>query len=67
VVYGAASGRAQLGTIAIKPPMQEAHIPIERMLEVINYCGAFFTLTEEDHLRECPECLWIFTRLVLDE
>ena len=47
--------------------MQEAHIPIERMLEVINYCGAFFTLTEEDHLRECPECLWIFTRLVLDE
>jgi predicted anti-sigma-YlaC factor YlaD len=47
--------------------MQEAHIPIERMQEVVREYDAAFTPAEEEHIQNCPECLAIFTQLVLGE
>jgi hypothetical protein len=47
--------------------MQEAHVSIERMQEVVNHYDAFFTETEEAHIQQCDDCLWAFTRLLLAE
>jgi hypothetical protein len=44
--------------------MQEAHVPIDRMQEVVNHTDALFTKAEEEHIRHCPDCLLIFTELV---
>jgi hypothetical protein len=44
-----------------------AHIPLERMREVVTKCYAFLTQAEQAHIGRCEECLDTFGALVLDE
>jgi hypothetical protein len=47
--------------------MQEAHVSIDRMQEVVRHVNAIFTPAEEEHVRHCENCLLIFTALMLEE
>jgi hypothetical protein len=46
--------------------MQESdHISVDRMQLVITRCDVLMTVGERQHVQECPECLALFTQIVM--
>jgi len=45
---------------------QDAHVPVERMREVVTKFDVFLTDAEQEHLSHCLECLQTFSALVHD-
>jgi len=45
---------------------QGAHIPAERMHEVVTKLDVFLTEAEQQHMSHCLECLQTFSALVHD-
>jgi hypothetical protein len=46
--------------------MQESdHISLERMHLVVTRCDVLMSEVERQHVQECPECLALFTQVVM--
>ena len=45
--------------------LQDAHIPVERIKQVVNNRDLFLADAEQRHMCDCLECLKTFTALVL--
>ncbi len=59
------AGGADLLAVGMADP-QDAHVPVERMREVVTKFDVFLTDAEQEHLSHCLECLQTFSALVHD-